>query len=102
MVVVGGGSRSRLWRQIYADALDIGIVKTSIGQEAGSLGAAAVAAVAAGLWSDFTPIDAVHEIEELATPDPSRRVVYEALLPVFRNACLDQARLGDLLAALDL
>ena len=48
MVVVGGGSRSPLWRQILADALQVNIVKTNVGQEAGSLGAAAVAAVAAG------------------------------------------------------
>ena len=54
MVVVGGGSRSPLWRQILADALQVDIVKTNVGQEAGALGAAAVAAVAAGLWDDFS------------------------------------------------
>jgi len=35
MVVVGGGSRSPLWRQILADALQVDIVKTNVGQEAG-------------------------------------------------------------------
>ena len=57
MVVVGGGSRSTLWRQILADCLEVDIVKTNVGQEAGSLGAAAVAAVACGLWSDFSRVD---------------------------------------------
>ena len=43
IAVVGGGSRSALWRQILADTLEVDIVKTNVGQEAGSLGAAAVA-----------------------------------------------------------
>jgi xylulokinase len=98
MVVVGGGSRSKLWRQIFADAWEIDILKTNIGQEAGSLGAAAVAAVAAGLWDDFSRIDAVHQLQERAVPCPQHVRVYRQLLPLFRQAALDQSRLGDLLA----
>ncbi len=102
MVVVGGGSRSELWRQIFADAFEIDILKTNVGQEAGSLGAAAVAAVGAGLWNDFTPIDQVHQLESRAVPEPAHVAVYQQLLPAFRQACLDQARLGDLLASVQL
>ena len=98
MVVVGGGSRSKLWRQIFADAWEIDILKTNIGQEAGSLGAAAVAAVAAGLWDDFSRIDAVHELEDRAVPCLEHSRIYRRLLPAFRQAALDQSRLGDLLA----
>jgi xylulokinase len=100
MVVVGGCAKSRLWRQIMADALEIGIMKTNVGQEAGSLGAAAVAAVGAGLWSDFSPIDAIHQLQAEAQPIASHVDVYRQLLPVFRQACDDQSRLGDQLAAL--
>ena len=102
MVAVGGGSKSRLWRQILADALGIRVVKTNVGQEAGSLGAAAVAAVGAGLWQDFSRIDQIHEIEAVATPDPQNATVYEKLLPVFRRACQTQSELGDMLAELEL
>jgi xylulokinase len=100
MVLVGGGSRSPLWRQIFADALGIEVHKTNVGQEAGSLGAAAVAAVACGLWAGFERIDAVHELEAIARPDPAAAAVYARLLPVFRQTRRDQARLGDLLAGL--
>jgi xylulokinase len=100
MVVVGGASRSSLWRQILADALEIDIVKTNVGQEAGSLGAAAVAAVACGLWDNFNRIDQVHHVEAVARPDPGAVRIYRELLPVFRQARLDQAHLGDRLAAL--
>jgi xylulokinase len=100
MVAVGGASRSPLWRQIFADALEIDVLKTNVGQEAGSLGAAAVAAVASGLWSDFTPIDRIHQLEAVSRPDPANVAVYRLLLPIFRQARLDQSRLGDLLADL--
>jgi xylulokinase len=102
MVAVGGGSQSPLWQQIYADALNIKMVKTNVGQEAGSLGAAAVAAVGAGLWSDFDKIDQVHQVEGVAEPIAENAARYEKLLAVFRHAAGTQAELGDRLAELDL
>ena len=99
MVVVGGGSRSRLWRQIFADALEVDVLKTNVGQEAGSLGAAAVAAVACGLWPDFSPIDQVHQPEAVAHPNPNDVDVYRRLLPVFHEARNDLARTSAMLAA---
>ncbi len=100
MVAVGGSSRSELWRQIFADAWNIRLLKTNVGQQAGSLGAAAVAAVGAGLWDDFTKIDAVHQCEHVAQPVAKHVAIYEKLLPVFREASQQQSRLGDALAAL--
>jgi xylulokinase len=102
MVAVGGGSRSRIWRQIFADAMEIDVLKTNVGQEAGSLGAAAVAAVACGLWHDFARIDEVHQLEAVARPIAANSRVYRQLLPVFRQVGLDQSRLGDALASLTL
>jgi len=102
MVAVGGGSQSSLWQQIYADTMNIKVVKTNVGQEAGSLGAAAVAAVGAGLWSDFERIDQIHQVESVAQPDAGRAAIYQKLLPVFRRAAKCQARLGDMLAELDI
>ncbi len=101
MVAVGGGSQSKLWQQIYADAMNVRVVKTNVGQEAGSLGAAAVAAVGAGLWSDFRRIDQVHQVQHVAVPVPENATRYERLLPLFQQAGRDQARLGDRLVELD-
>lgn len=99
MVVVGGASRSPLWRQIFADALEIDIVKTNVGQDAGSLGAAAVAAVACGLWPDFRPIHQAHRMESIAHPQPAHVRIYRQLLPIYRQLRTDLARAGDALAA---
>ncbi|MHA1915114.1 MAG: FGGY-family carbohydrate kinase [Promethearchaeota archaeon] len=50
--VTGGGSRSDLWNQIYADVLGITCVRNII-EEATSLGAAILAASGAGIFSDI-------------------------------------------------
>ena len=68
MLMVGGGSRSPLWRQIFADVYGMDIVKTNIDQEAASLGAAAVAAVGCGLWKDFAPVDDAHQVASVENP----------------------------------
>ena len=86
MVVVGGSSKSVLWRQIFADVFNITVRLTNVGQDAGSLGASAVAAVAAGLWSDFTRIDTIHRLEATAEPEPEIRRIYQEMMPRFRKA----------------
>lgn len=100
MVVVGGGSRSKLWRQMSADIYNIGIVKTNIDQQAAALGAAAVAAVGAGLWADFSPLATIHQAEDACAPDPAAAGQYERLLPVYMQAACDLARLGEAMAGL--
>ncbi len=98
MTVVGGGSRSGLWRQILADVYDLDIVKTSVDQHAAALGAAAVAAVGTGLWEDFDRIDEVHELEGRSRPEASNRRIYDLLQPIYVMASSMQARLGKELA----
>jgi xylulokinase len=97
MLMVGGGSRSPLWRQIFADVYGMKIVKTNIDQEAASLGAAAVAAVASGLWKDFAPVDEVHRVASVEKPIPASAEVYRRLMPAFEHLRRSQAELGDML-----
>ena len=100
ILVVGGGSRSKLWRQIYADVYNMKIVKTNVDQQAAALGAAALAAVGTGLWKDFTKIDDIHQIESVMKPNPQNRDIYEQLMPIFAKAGKYQSELGDMLAKL--
>ena len=102
MVVVGGGSQSALWRQIYADVYNMPIIKTNIDQQAAALGAAAVAAVGTGLWTDFEIIDRINEIQDATEPVAANNAVYEKLLPVFRKAAKYQAQIGDMLKEIEL
>jgi xylulokinase len=102
MLMVGGGSKSPLWRQIFADVYGMNIVKTSIDQEAASLGAAALAAVGAGLWPDFSPVDAVHRVTSVQKPDQKNVAVYRKLMPAFEHLRQSQAALGDLLRRIEI
>ncbi len=97
MLMVGGGSRSPLWRQIFADVYGMNIVKTNIDQEAASLGAAAVAAVGAGLWKDFGPVDEAHRVASVEKPLEANAAVYRKLMPAFELLRRSQAALGDML-----
>lgn len=99
MTVVGGSSRSRLWRQIFADVYQMDIVKTNIDQQAAALGAAALAAVGVGIWSDFKIIDEIHTIENIAKPIPENSAIYGRLLPIFKKASRFNSEIGDSLAS---
>lgn len=44
ILICGGGSKSAVWLQMFADILDVRVLKTNIDQDAASLGAAAIAA----------------------------------------------------------
>jgi xylulokinase len=102
MLVVGGGSRSKLWRQIYADVYNVTIVKTNIDQQAASLGAAACAAVGTGMWDRLDIVDTLHRVEELTHPDGGNSAVYEELLPVYEQAGRFLSDLGDQITSLGL
>ncbi len=91
MLLVGGGSRSALWRQIFADVYGMRVVKTSVDQDAASLGAAAVAAVGVKLWKDFSPVDAVHRTEAVEEPRPEAVRAYARLMPIFERMRKDEA-----------
>jgi xylulokinase len=102
MLMVGGGSRSRLWRQIFADVYGMDCVKTSVDQDAASLGAAAVAAVGAGLWRGFGKVDEAHQVEDVRHPIPENVAKYRRLAPAFELLRRQQAELGELLHGIEL
>jgi xylulokinase len=98
MLIVGGGSKSDLWRQIFADAFDMKIVKTNIGEEAGSLGAASLAAVGSGLWRDFSKLDQIHRVEDIKEPIPENIEIYKKIGPAFEVLRTAQGEIGNMLA----
>jgi xylulokinase len=102
MLMVGGGSKSPLWRQIFADVYRMDCLKTNVDQEAGSLGAAAVAAVGAGLWKSFEKVDEVHQVQGVQKPIPGNVEKYRRLVPAFEMLRRHQAELGDLLHGIEI
>jgi xylulokinase len=102
ILFVGGGARSRFYLGIFADTFNTRILKTNIDQDAGALGAAAIAAVGCGLWESFEKIDAIHKTVEVVEPDRENNCKYEKLLPVFELAAEYQAKLSDALREVEI
>ncbi len=100
MLLVGGGSKSALWRQILADVFALPVVRTGVDQQAATLGAAAVVAVGVGAWPDFTAVDHAHQDRDRNVPSPSRCTTYDRIFEVFLEAIGQQRHLAPRLAKL--
>lgn len=85
ILVVGGGAKSSVWMQIFADIYRLSIEKTSVDQQAASLGAAALALKGTGLWKGYDAIDSIHRTERIYTPDSETYGIYEPLQARFNR-----------------
>lgn len=101
MLIVGGGGKSQFWRSLFASIYDKTIVETNVGQDAGSLGAAAVAAVGAGLWDSYDRVRDIHRRMGEIKPDDKARETYAKLLPVYAKIADIQCDIGDMLQELE-
>jgi len=101
ILFVGGGAKSRFYLGIFADVFNTRILKTTIDQDAGALGAAALAAVGCGMWKDFHRIDEIHKVEEVVQPNAKNNRQYEELLPIFALATEYQSKLSEALHAIE-
>lgn len=100
MLLVGGGGKSRFWRKLFAAIYEKQIIESKVGEDAGSLGAAALAAVGSGLWKDFEKLKEIHEVVDIAKPEENLSAKYREILPVFKNIADMQSDIGDMLAKL--
>lgn len=75
--ISGGASKSRVWVQIFADALQIPIEVVK-GEELGALGAAICAGVATGIFKSFEhAVKDMVEIDYTCHPDPGKKEIYK-------------------------
>mgnify|MGYP002533739068 CR=1 FL=1 len=100
MLIVGGGGKSQFWRSLFASIYNKTIIETNVGQDAGSLGAAAVAAVGAGLWDSYDRVRAIHTRLGAIAPNPELNRIYEAILPIYAKISDYQCHIGDMLQEL--
>lgn len=84
-VVIGGGAKSPLWRQIVSDVLGLKLVRTLDSDS--SLGSAMLAGVACGLFSSFEDSvkTCVHYRGEPILPDGERKVVYDRGFGIYKQ-----------------
>jgi sugar (pentulose or hexulose) kinase len=85
MLMCGGGSKSHLWRTIFAGVFDMSILKTNVDQDAATLGAASLVANACGLWPGYGIIEDIHQMESITEPVPESVRQYASLREVYRK-----------------
>ena len=86
VVASGGGTQHPLWLQLQADILGAEVVRTET-QEAAALGAALLAGVGVGLYSDFSAAceAAVRYSREVYRPHPAIGARYREQAEIFRG-----------------
>lgn len=83
IVVIGGGAKGKLWRQIMADIYQTRIVVPTLLEEAGAMGAAVIGGVGIGLFQDFTAIDRFLKFSSTCDPNPDTAAGYARLRALF-------------------
>ena len=83
MRLIGGGAKSALWRQIFADALGLPIVLPGLTAEATSLGAAIAGGIGVGLYPDFSVTSRLIPVHEAERPDPATAAYYDEMVALY-------------------
>ncbi len=68
IVMTGGGAKSRIWCQIFADIYNVDILIPNFIEEATSIGAAVTAGVGLGIFEGFDKINDFIEISDVIRP----------------------------------
>jgi len=77
MIVIGGGAKSEIWRQIMADVFGVSIEVPVLLDEAGSMGAAIIGGVGIGLYENFEVVEKFITINKKQQSNPVNFEVYE-------------------------
>ncbi|MDC7228323.1 MAG: xylulokinase [Spirochaetales bacterium] len=83
ILLIGGGAKGALWRQILADIFGIPVKVPAYLEEATSMGAAIIGGVGAGVFSGFDAAERFVRITGITEPVAANSAVYEKIKPVF-------------------
>ncbi|MHA1338507.1 MAG: xylulokinase [Promethearchaeota archaeon] len=77
--VIGGASKSDVWCQIFADVWNKKVIRMKYPQYASSIGAACIAYVGLGIFSDFSEISKITSIDKEFYPNENALQIYKPL-----------------------
>ncbi|MHA1166918.1 MAG: xylulokinase [Candidatus Hodarchaeales archaeon] len=83
--IIGGGSVSDVWCQIFADIFNREIHRVENPKEAGAKGAALLASYSLGYISKYEDIKQHIKITDVFCPNPDNRRLYDDLFAEFKN-----------------
>lgn len=83
--IIGGGAKSDVWTQIFADVTNRKINRVKDPQQAGAKGMALLASLTLGYLESFSDIKKYIKIDRSFHPDPANRKLYDNLFKEFKN-----------------
>ncbi len=86
MLVIGGGAKSAVWRQIMADVYGIPVKVPQYLEEATSMGAAIIGGVGCGAIKSFDDAEKFIRITETTNPIFKNVSIYKDIRPLFNEA----------------
>ncbi len=87
LTLTGGGTRNRVWCQLFADVTQIFIKVAEDAENVGVRGAVLAAQTSMGLQTNFAPVDAFPIFVSLS-PDAQRKAHYDRQYALFKEAYL--------------
>ncbi len=81
----GGGAQSDVWRQIHADVFKMRVETVSGSREGAAYGAAVVAGVGTGVWSDFKEAASLLKVESVNEPNRNNFDLYDRLYDIYHG-----------------
>jgi xylulokinase len=93
--IIGGGAKSGVWRQIFADILETPIERLNFIEEATSIGAAIAGGVGTGIFKDLREGAGFVKVEETTEPVSEHFPVYRFQYDLFKKAYGQLAGLFD-------
>jgi len=85
IVVIGGGAKGAVWRQIMADVYGADVVTPDYLEEATSIGAAIIGGVGAGIFPGFEVVDQFLHEESRVRPNVQNAAVYARAKELFER-----------------
>ena len=83
IVLAGGGAKSPVWRQIFADVFGAPVRTVYGSAEGGSFGAALVAGVSVGFWQTLEAAAGVIRSESETLPNPGTAEIYRVQYDIY-------------------
>jgi xylulokinase len=83
---IGGGAKSDLWMQIFADTLGVTIEAVAEPQHSGARGAALVAALGLGEYSDYPSLRNLVKLRQVFTPRTEYAGLYDEAFTTFKES----------------
>ncbi len=91
MPIVGGLGKSAVFRQIFADIMDVEFVTFKYMDEAATVGTAVLGGIALGLYKDESAVNKFMKITSVTKPDAQNHDKYRKIMPLFEKVYQAQA-----------